>query len=60
MIYDYSYDGIMRSHEASLQRLGLGKIDILLVHDIGVQTHGVEGNKKSLERLELGRLPRAG
>lgn len=38
--YDYSYDGIMRSYEASLHRLGLGRIDILLVHDIGVATHG--------------------
>lgn len=38
--YDYSYDGIMRSYEASLQRLGLARIDILLVHDIGRMTHG--------------------
>ena len=38
--YDYSYDGIMRSFEASLQRLGLARIDILLVHDIGSDTHG--------------------
>ncbi|WP_414902372.1 aldo/keto reductase [Sphingomonas flavalba] len=38
--YDYSYDGIMRSHEASLQRLGLAGVDILLVHDIGRTTHG--------------------
>jgi D-threo-aldose 1-dehydrogenase len=44
--YDYSHDGIMRSFEMSLQRLGLGKVDILLVHDIGTTTHGVEGNKK--------------
>ncbi|RYE09953.1 MAG: aldo/keto reductase [Hyphomicrobiales bacterium] len=40
MVYDYAYDGVMRSFEDSLQRLGLGKIDILLVHDIGTQTHG--------------------
>lgn len=38
--YDYTYDGIMRSFEDSLQRLGLAEIDILLVHDIGVDTHG--------------------
>lgn len=38
--YDYSYDGIMRSYEDSLQRLGLDRIDILLVHDIGEMTHG--------------------
>lgn len=52
--YDYSYDAIMSSYEASLQRLGLGKIDILLVHDIGVQTHGVEGNKKHWDDLSTG------
>lgn len=43
-VYDYSHDGIMRSFEASLQRLGLARIDILLVHDIGELTHGAEAN----------------
>lgn len=38
--YDYSYSGIIRSFEDSLQRLGLAKIDVLFVHDIGTQTHG--------------------
>lgn len=38
--YDYSYDGIMRSFEASLQRLGLDRIDLLYIHDIGTATHG--------------------
>jgi D-threo-aldose 1-dehydrogenase len=38
--YDYSYDGIMRSFEASLHRLGLDQIDILFMHDIGRDTHG--------------------
>lgn len=38
--FDYSYDGIMRSHEDSLARLGLERIDILFVHDIGRATHG--------------------
>ena len=38
--YDYSYDGIMRSHEDSLQRLGLARIDMLYVHDIGRYQHG--------------------
>lgn len=37
--YDYSYDGVMRSYEASRQRIGMGNIDILLVHDIGVMLH---------------------
>lgn len=38
--YDYSYDAIMRSFEASRQRLGVFKPDILYVHDIGRATHG--------------------
>lgn len=38
--YDYSRDGILRSFEASLHRLGLDRIDILLVHDIGRFGHG--------------------
>jgi D-threo-aldose 1-dehydrogenase len=32
--HDYSYDGIMRSFEDSLQRLGLNRIDLLLIHDL--------------------------
>lgn len=38
--YDYSYDGILRSHDDSVRRLSLERIDILLVHDIGSMTHG--------------------
>jgi D-threo-aldose 1-dehydrogenase len=38
--YDYSFDGVMNSWEASKQRLGLARIDILYVHDIGRLTHG--------------------
>ena len=34
VIYDYSYDGIMRSYEQSLQRLGLDTIDALVIHDL--------------------------
>ncbi|HEX7687389.1 MAG TPA: aldo/keto reductase [Burkholderiaceae bacterium] len=38
--FDYTYDGVMRSLEQSLHRLGLERVDILLVHDIGRLTHG--------------------
>ncbi len=31
--WDYSYDGIMRSYEQSLFRLGLNTVDALLIHD---------------------------
>jgi D-threo-aldose 1-dehydrogenase len=40
--YDYTYDGVMRSHEASLARLKQERVDILLVHDVDVFTHGTE------------------
>lgn len=40
--YDYGYDGVMRSLEFSLERLGLDAIDILFVHDIDVFTHKSE------------------
>lgn len=52
--YDYSYDGVMRSFEDSLQRLGLDRVDILYVHDIGTATHGEEANKPLWKQLETG------
>ena len=39
-IYDYSYDGVMRSIEASMERLGVDRVDMLFVHDIDVPNHG--------------------
>jgi D-threo-aldose 1-dehydrogenase len=40
--FDYSYDGIMRSVEESLQRLGLHRADILLIHDVDNVNQGSE------------------
>ena len=37
--FDYSYDGIMRSYEDSLQRLGLGSVDLLVIHDLDLLFH---------------------
>jgi D-threo-aldose 1-dehydrogenase len=55
-IYDYSRDGTLRSLEDSLRRLGLERIDILLVHDIDRYTHGAEQPARLREALE-GALP---
>lgn len=52
-VFDYSYDGIMRSCEDSLQRLGTNRIDILYVHDIGTYTHG-DANAGYWRDLEQG------
>jgi D-threo-aldose 1-dehydrogenase len=61
IVYDYSYDGIMRSVEGSLERLKIGRIDILFMHDIGRLTHGddndhqfpiaMDGGYKALDEL---------
>jgi len=39
-VYDYSYDGVMRSIEDSFERLGVDRIDILYCHDVDIFTHG--------------------
>jgi len=39
VIYDYSRGGTLRSIEESLERLGLARIDIALIHDIDRWTH---------------------
>ena len=51
VVYDYSYDGIMRSMEDSFQRLGLARIDILYVHDIGAYQHGPEAHAELMRTL---------
>jgi D-threo-aldose 1-dehydrogenase len=69
-VFDYSYDAIMRSFEDSLQRLGLARVDILYVHDIGAKQHGAqahseimrtfrEGGYRALEQLRRSGVVRA-
>lgn len=36
-VHDYTYAGIMRSYEDSLQRLGINKVDVLFIHDLDTQ-----------------------
>jgi D-threo-aldose 1-dehydrogenase len=51
-ILDYSYDGVMRSHEDSLERLGLERVDILHIHDPDDHFDwAVNGAYKALDRL---------
>lgn len=39
-IYDYSYDGVLRSVDCSLERLGVDRVDVLYAHDLDVFNHG--------------------
>jgi D-threo-aldose 1-dehydrogenase len=68
--FDYSYDGAMRSIEHSLLRLGLGRLDIVLIHDCDVWTHGkdeapvrfreaMEGAYKALDKLRNDKVIKA-
>jgi len=53
-VHDYSYDAVMRSFEDSLQRLGLARIAILYVHDIGVMQQGAEAHPRLMRTLRDG------
>ena len=50
VVYDYSYDGVMRSYEESLKRLQMDHVDILYVHDVDIFTHG--SKEASDQRIE--------
>lgn len=67
VVFDYSYTGVMRSLESSLRRLGVDDIDIVLLHDVDVFTHGSRalsdarvrelfdgGGYRALEELKAG------
>lgn len=47
--YDYSYDGIMRSVEGALQRLMTDHVEVLLMHDVDVYTHGPHAQPEYFE-----------
>ncbi|GGI29882.1 aldo/keto reductase [Bradyrhizobium guangdongense] len=51
-VFDFSHDGVMRSVEESLVRLGLDRVDVLLVHDPDDHyDEAVGGAFRALERL---------
>ncbi len=56
-VYDYSGDGVLRSVEASLARLHLDRIDILLIHDIDAVTHGPVGQSERYREALSGAYP---
>jgi D-threo-aldose 1-dehydrogenase len=59
-IFDFSYDGVMRSVEESLERLGLDRIDVLHIHDPDDHyEQALEGAYRALDRLRAGGVIRA-
>jgi D-threo-aldose 1-dehydrogenase len=53
-VFDYSYDGVMRSFEASLSRLKRDHVDVLLAHDLGAVTHGADDLARRRQFFEGG------
>jgi len=52
--FDFSYDGVMRSVEASLERLDLDRVDILLIHDPDDHhDEAIDGAYKALDLLRF-------
>jgi D-threo-aldose 1-dehydrogenase len=55
LTFDYRRDGVLRSYEDSLQRLGLNTVDALVIHDLDPRhQQSEEGVKKRLIELDAG------
>lgn len=51
-VFDFSYDGVMRSVEESLERLGLDRVDVLHIHDPDDHVdEALTGAYRALDRL---------
>ena len=65
VVFDYSYDGVMRAYDQLLQRLAVNTVDSLVIHDLDAGYHGEEemarhmrdlvaGGMRALEELKSG------
>lgn len=53
-VFDYSYDGVMRSFAESLKRLQREQVDIVFAHDLGPLTHGADHPQRFREFMAGG------
>jgi D-threo-aldose 1-dehydrogenase len=53
-LHDYTYDGVLRSYEDSLLRLGVNKVDALLIHDLDLGYFDEPTLVRHLDDLERG------
>ncbi|WP_417274976.1 aldo/keto reductase [Celeribacter halophilus] len=51
IVFDFTYEGIMRSYEDSIQRLRSDQIDMLFLHDIDSGTNGQAFEDNNLRQL---------
>jgi D-threo-aldose 1-dehydrogenase len=51
-VFDYGYAGTIRSLEDSLQRLGLARVDVALIHDVVPRWQGDDYERRFHESME--------
>jgi D-threo-aldose 1-dehydrogenase len=51
-VFDYTADATREALAGSLDRLGIGRVDIALIHDIGPVTHGVDDAERYREAMD--------
>lgn len=51
IVFDFTYEGIMRSFDDSVVRLGTASIDLLFLHDIDAGTRGQAAEDQNLRQL---------
>lgn len=56
-VYDYTAEGTRRSIEDSLQRLGLGALDIVFIHDLSPDNSDLGDYAARLEEAKRGAMP---
>jgi D-threo-aldose 1-dehydrogenase len=54
MDFDYTHDAVMRQFEDSLQRLGVARIDCLVIHGMDYSSESLDGVDSNLEALASG------
>jgi D-threo-aldose 1-dehydrogenase len=51
-VFDYTADATRASLDGSLERLRLGRVDVVLLHDLGAVTHGAEDDPRYAQAME--------
>ncbi|MBN9311372.1 aldo/keto reductase [Devosia sp.] len=54
VVFDYSYDGVMRAYEQLLQRLAVNTVDSLVIHDLDAMFHTPEAIAHYMKQLTGG------
>jgi D-threo-aldose 1-dehydrogenase len=51
VVFDYTYDGVMRAYEQLLQRLALNTVDSLVIHDLDGMYHAPDAIAHHMQQL---------